>query len=80
MNAAISRGLGTGKPVRIEGALKEEVVHWLFLESWDDCFPWRDERHVVVSVATDASGTGWGGARLRPRPKRKCQITGLRMR
>ena len=61
MNAAISRGLRTSKPVRLCGGLREEVSHWLFLEEWDDPLPWRDERHSRVSIATDASNTGWGG-------------------
>ncbi len=66
MNAAISRGLRTSKPVRLCGVLREEVSHWLFLEEWDDPLPWRDERHSRVSVATDASNTGWGGTLVSP--------------
>ncbi|KXJ07272.1 hypothetical protein AC249_AIPGENE19266 [Exaiptasia diaphana] len=44
-------------------------TRWIFRTStsgWDDPFPWRDERHVVISVATDASGTGWCGKVLSP--------------
>lgn len=44
------------------------AVQLLFLEAWDDFLPWRDERHVRVSVATDASGSGWGGTILSPGP------------
>ena len=40
--------------------------HWLFLETWDDPFPWRDECHVRVSVATDASNFVWGGSLISP--------------
>ena len=39
MNAAISRGLRTSKPVRLCGGLREEVSHWMFLEEWDDPLP-----------------------------------------
>ena len=66
MNAAISRGLRTTKPLRLCGGLREEVSHWLFLETWDDPLPWRDERHSRLSVATDASNTGWGGSLISP--------------
>ena len=62
MNSAISRGLRTSKPIKLHGALKEEVSQWLFLRSWDDPLPWRDERHIRISLATDASASGWGGS------------------
>ncbi|KAK3732306.1 hypothetical protein QZH41_007811 [Actinostola sp. cb2023] len=61
MNNAISKGLRTHKQVKIDKMLREEISHWLFLESWDDPLPWRDERHIQVSLASDASGYGWGG-------------------
>jgi hypothetical protein len=46
--------------------LWEEAAHWLFLEDWDDPLPWREERHVRVLMATDASNSGWGGSILAP--------------
>ena len=58
MNAAISQGLRSQEAVLLHGALREEISNWLFLESWDDPLPWRDERHVQSSVATDASASG----------------------
>lgn len=60
MNNAISRGQRTLKPIRVHGPLRAEISHWLFLETWDAPLPWRDERHVRVRVATDASASGWG--------------------
>ena len=60
MNAAISQGLRSQKAVLLDGALREDISHWLFLESWDDPLPWLDERHVHISVATNASASGWG--------------------
>ena len=30
------------------------------MPTWDEPLPWRDERHVSVQVATDASASGWG--------------------
>ena len=60
MNAAIAGGQRT--PHR----LREEISHWLFSEDWDDPVIWRDERHVLVSIATDACATGWGAILLTP--------------
>ena len=56
----------TNKPVRFYKALQEEITHWLFLENWDDPLPWRDKRHLRISLATVASGSGWGGKLLSP--------------
>ena len=64
MNTAISRGIRSQKPILLRGALREEISHWLFLETWDNPLPWRDERHIQVSVATDASVSGWGATIL----------------
>jgi len=50
MNVAISKGHLSSKLIQVSGALREEISHWLFLETWDDPLPWRDERHVRVSV------------------------------
>lgn len=66
MNAAISQGLCSQKAVLLHGALREEISHWLFLESWDDPLPWRDERYAQISVATDASASGWGATVIPP--------------
>jgi len=51
----------------MKGELREEISHWLFLEDLDDPVTWRDERRVRVSIATDASATGWGAILLTPR-------------
>ena len=37
------------------------------MENWDDPVTWQDKRHIRVSVATDASATGWGAILLAPR-------------
>lgn len=59
MNAAISKGIRSQKPILLRGSLREEISHLLFLETWNNPLPWRDERHIQVSVATDASVSGW---------------------
>ena len=70
MNTAISRGqrikANHTKPLPFTGKLRDEIEHRLFLEGWDDPLPWREERHVRVVIATDASNSGWGGSILAP--------------
>ena len=39
MNAAISQGLRSQKAILMHGVLREEISHWLFLDSWDDPLP-----------------------------------------
>ena len=62
MNNAVSKALRTSRPIKLYEALREEISHWLFLRAWDDPLPWRDERHIRISLATDASASGWGGS------------------
>ena len=62
MNTAISKGLRTHRWVKIDQKLRDELNHCFFLETWDDPLPWRDERHIRISLATDASGSGWGAS------------------
>jgi len=59
MSNAISKALGTSKPIRVQKALKDEISHWLFLCTWDNPLPRRDERHIRISLATEASASGW---------------------
>jgi len=58
MSAAIFKGVRSLKPIAIQGALRDEIAHLLFLERWDDPLHWREERHRQVTIATDASQTG----------------------
>ena len=63
---AISQLCRTSKPfVRIEGDLRTEVLYWRFLDDWMDCFPWRSELHVTVSLFSDASTRAWGAVLFR---------------
>jgi hypothetical protein len=66
MNAAICRGLGSGKLIPLQGSLRDEIAHWLSLAQWNRPLKWRDERHVQVKIATDASQSGWGATMLAP--------------
>ena len=62
MNPAISIALRSHRNIHINQQLRDEFTHWLFLETWDDPLPWKDERHVRIDLATDASGYGWGAS------------------
>ena len=37
-----------------------EIKYWRFLDSWQGCLPWFEDRHVVVTTLSDASNSGWG--------------------
>ena len=56
MNSAISKAQRSGSLRQIpdNAKLREEISHWLCLENWDDPLPWRNERHIQLSVATNA--------------------------
>jgi hypothetical protein len=60
VNRAISRGMKNSKQVDLVGELLEEIRYWVFLDTWVDYLPWRSERHVQVSLFTDASLYRWG--------------------
>ena len=57
--AAISSAHGN-QSVKISAALREEISHWRFLDSWTGHIPWRQEFHSQLSLACDASTSGWG--------------------
>ena len=59
INIGISKGLRSSRPVPISGALREEIRHWLFLESWTGYLPWRQELHHQIKLCSDASSFAW---------------------
>jgi len=58
MAAAIGKA-GRGTEVTLSPALKEEMGFWRFLDHWDSCIPWRQEKHVSLCMSTDASAFRW---------------------
>ena len=42
---AISKASRSHKPIPVSSALKAELLHLKFLDSWDGFLPWKDERH-----------------------------------
>ena len=59
MSHAIASASSNGL-VPLSQALRSELIHWRFLDTWRECVPWREERHLRLSVSSDASGYGWG--------------------
>lgn len=60
MARAISQATRNSRLIPIAGVLKSEIEGWEFLDSFDDWIPWRDERHVHLTLATDSSTFAWG--------------------
>ena len=52
--------------VGVTGALRKEIEHWRFLDSWKGCLPWLDEKHVMVNISSDSSYFSWGGTIVPP--------------
>ena len=47
--------------IQLTAGLREELEFWRFLDEWDKHIPWKDEKHWVLSVSTDASLSCWAG-------------------
>lgn len=63
MSSAIAHASASGQ-VGLSPCLRDELSYWLFLDSWEGFVPWRDKKHVGLSLSTDASGYGWGCIQL----------------
>ena len=61
INIAIARAMCSSRPVKMSGALRQEIEHWLFLESWNGFLPRRSEKHSHVRLFSDSSSFAWGG-------------------
>ena len=61
VNAGISKGIKSSKQVPMSDSLKSQLQYWRFLDTWQDSLPWKTEKHISISVSSDASNTGWGG-------------------
>ena len=58
MSHAIASASSNGL-VPLSQALRSELIHWRFLDTWRECVPWR-EKKTFWTVYSDASGYGWG--------------------
>jgi len=59
MSSAIASAPANGQ-VTLSREVREEISHWRFLESWPGFLPWRDEKHLRLSLSVDASGHSRG--------------------
>lgn len=59
MSGAIGRAGNAANVVKFSVSLREEIRFWEFLNSWKGHIPWRSERHVALTVSTDASSFRW---------------------
>ena len=59
VNPHIGKALKTSRAVRMTETLRRELEHWMFLDDWDGFLPWKDERHLVVKIISDASDSDW---------------------
>jgi hypothetical protein len=60
MAASISKTQKSTKLIHITRDLYDEIAMWRFVDSHSDSAPWRPQRHVEMTFATDASGFAWG--------------------
>ena len=61
INLALSRVVRSSRLVKLSGPLRQELEHWLFLETWNGFLPWRSEKHSHFQLFSDSSSFAWGG-------------------
>lgn len=61
MNNAISVGIRNNSKITISENLRNEILSWRFLDNWTGKLEWKQEKHLVVKIFTDASNYKWGG-------------------
>ena len=60
VNASISKGIKSSRPIKVLQGLEEELKYWRYLDSWNGYLPWKDEKHFVVQIILGASNSGLG--------------------
>lgn len=61
MNNAISVGIRNNSKITISDNLRNEILSWRFVDNWTGKLEWKQEKHLVVKIFTDASNYKWGG-------------------
>ena len=61
INLALSRAVRSSRPIKLSQPLRQELEHWLFLETWNGFLPWRSERHFHFRLFSDSSSFVWEG-------------------
>ncbi|XP_061163149.1 uncharacterized protein LOC133172302 [Saccostrea echinata] len=52
INFAISLCIKNSKQTTISRELRQEIEHWRFLDDWEGFAPWRQEKHLQMSLST----------------------------
>lgn len=60
VNFAISQCTKNSRRAAISHELRQELEHWRFIDDWLGYAPWRQEKHLQLSLATDASSFRYG--------------------
>ena len=63
----ISAALRSGGYIKISGNLRDEILHWRFLDRWQGKLQWKEENHIVVAMSSESSLFKWGGHVSHPR-------------
>lgn len=48
----------------IDGDLRVEILNCRFLDEWKECFPWRSEHRLTVSLYSEAFLRTWSAVLL----------------
>ncbi|CAC5368150.1 unnamed protein product [Mytilus coruscus] len=62
VNAAISTCIKNSRKVKVLGPLRDELMHWRFLDTWTGYSKWRPAFHKVIDLSTDSSGFRYGAS------------------
>ncbi|CAC5395301.1 unnamed protein product [Mytilus coruscus] len=62
VNAAISTCIKNSRKIKVLGPLRDELMHWRFLDTWTGYSKWRPEFHKVIELSTDSSGFRYGAS------------------
>ena len=54
-------GKCSSRQVKLSGPLRQELEHWLFLETWNGFLPWHSKKHCHFRLFLDSSSFTWGG-------------------
>lgn len=60
VNRAIGLAAKRSGFVDMTDDLRQEILYWRFIDHWSGCFSWRNEKHLQITVASDASKFKWG--------------------
>lgn len=60
INLALSCAVQSSHPVKLSWPLRQDLEHWLFLETWNGFLPWWSEKHSHFQLFSDSSSFAWG--------------------